>query len=93
MLEEILSQIKAIHVQQPITWRNLSVYPLRHRADSSLSYLTLAEALQLGNGVFHIKEVSHGGSVPELLVVNGLKQDVLILEGEELVGAKQNRVP
>jgi hypothetical protein len=66
MLEEILSQIKAIHVQQPITWRNLSVYPLRHRTDSSLSYLTLAEALQQGNGAFHIKEVSHGGSVPEL---------------------------
>jgi hypothetical protein len=30
--------------------------------------------------------------VPELKVINGLDADVLILDGEELVGAKQNRI-
>ena len=37
-------------------------------------------------------EVSRGGSVPELKVVNKSDRMLLILDGEELVGAKQNRI-
>jgi len=36
--------------------------------------------------------VSDSGSVPELRVVNDGKRPVLIIDGEELVGAKQNRI-
>jgi hypothetical protein len=39
-----------------------------------------------------VEEVSEGGSVPNLLVRNGTGSRVLFLEGEELRGAKQNRV-
>ncbi len=39
-----------------------------------------------------ITEVNEGGSVPELKVANRSDQKVLLLDGEELVGAKQNRV-
>ena len=35
---------------------------------------------------------SHGGSVPELKVINKAEIPILLLDGEELVGAKQNRV-
>jgi hypothetical protein len=93
MLEEIRSQINGIHVRSPLVYRNLSVFPLRYAEEGQLHYLTLGEALRLGHGKFTIREVSGSGSVPELLVVNGLDQAVLILEGEELIGAKQNRVP
>ncbi|HUH00312.1 MAG TPA: DUF6569 family protein [Gammaproteobacteria bacterium] len=93
MLEEIRQHVTHVRVRSPQTYRNLSVFPLQHQADSELHYLTLAEALLHGKGAFTIKEVSGAGSVPELLVANGLKEDVLILEGEELIGAKQNRVP
>ncbi|MBI5018328.1 MAG: hypothetical protein HZB55_22925 [Deltaproteobacteria bacterium] len=37
-------------------------------------------------------EVSDGGSVPELRFVSGTDRKILLLDGEELVGAKQNRV-
>jgi hypothetical protein len=74
-------------------YRNLSVFPLRYPEEGQLDYLTLGEALRLGRGKFTIREVSGSGSVRELLVVNGLDKAVLILEGEELIGAKQNRVP
>jgi hypothetical protein len=37
-------------------------------------------------------EVSRGGSVPELKVVNKSDRMLLILDGEGLVGAKQNRI-
>ena len=39
-----------------------------------------------------LEEVSEGGSVPQLLVENRGNNRVLFLEGEELVGAKQNRI-
>jgi hypothetical protein len=39
-----------------------------------------------------VTEVSESGSVPELLVLNDLGRPVLIVDGEELVGAKQNRI-
>ena len=39
-----------------------------------------------------IEEVDEGGSVPDLLVENKGDVRVLFIEGEELIGAKQNRV-
>jgi hypothetical protein len=53
-------------------------------------YITLGEALEAGTLV--IAEKDGGGSVPELLAVNDGAVAVLILDGEELKGAKQNRV-
>lgn len=58
--------------------------------DDGLVYITLGEAL--GAGSIESREVSEGGSVPELSVVNRAGKMVLILDGEELVGAKQNRI-
>jgi flavodoxin len=54
------------------------------------AYLTLVEALALDG--FKITEVSEGGSVPSLRVVNETPQHVLLFDGEELKGAKQNRI-
>jgi hypothetical protein len=53
-------------------------------------YVTLRQALAEGRAV--ITEVSEGGSVPELRVVNKGDARILVLDGEELRGAKQNRV-
>jgi len=53
-------------------------------------YITLRQALADGRAV--ITEVSEGGSVPELRVVNKGDARILVLDGEELRGAKQNRV-
>jgi hypothetical protein len=39
-----------------------------------------------------VTEVSAGGSVPELMVINRGHGAVLLIDGEELAGAKQNRV-
>ena len=69
---------------------NLSVYPLLADEDSLPGYLTLDQAL---NGKqARITEVSEGGHVPELAFENLADQPILLLDGEELVGAKQNRV-
>lgn len=54
------------------------------------AYLTLAEAIAAD--CLTITEISEGGSVPELAAANRGELPVLILDGEELCGAKQNRV-
>jgi hypothetical protein len=54
------------------------------------AYLTLKEALE--SHWLEVKEVSHGGSVPDLMAQNKGEQPILLLDGEELSGAKQNRV-
>jgi hypothetical protein len=39
-----------------------------------------------------VTEVSEAGSVPFLQVTNGAARPLLLLDGEELLGAKQNRI-
>lgn len=86
----ISSFINCMQVGSVWTHFNLAVYPLIAIEDDGTSYLTLDDALATNR--FRIGEVSISGSVPELMVFNGLSQPVLLLDGEELVGAKQNRV-
>jgi len=43
-------------------------------------------------GALEVTEVSEGGSVPTLRVVNKGDRAVFLLDSEELVGAKQNRI-
>jgi hypothetical protein len=83
--------IGAIITSAPTAYRALSVYPLRGTAPSSVfAYLVLDDALATGQ--FRVTEVSDGGVVPRLLALNETDRPVLLLDGEELVGAKQNRV-
>ena len=55
------------------------------------TYITLVEALAMDG--FKIQEVSQGGSVPNLRVINETPHHVLLFDGEELKGAKQNPLP
>ncbi len=71
-------------------FRDLALLPLYWPDTDGPQYLTLKRALE--NGLIRISEVSHGGSVPELKVVNNAEVPVLVVDGEELIGAKQNRV-
>lgn len=74
----------------PIEHGALSVTPLLGDDEPACDYLTLDEAL--GDALIQITEVSDAGSVPELRVRNHTSKPVLIVDGEELIGAKQNRV-
>ena len=56
----------------------------------SVPYITLKEAYE--NQLIQISEVSDSGSVPELRVVNFSQKNILLIDGEELAGAKQNRI-
>ena len=71
-------------------FNNMAVLPLMTSLDDSPKYLILKQALD--QHVLVIGEVSQEGRVPELKVINKADTSVLLLDGEELAGAKQNRV-
>lgn len=71
-------------------YKNLEIIPLLGANGAPVDYLTLDEAMQ--EGVLTIQEVDEAGQVPTLQVKNASAHKVLLLDGEELVGAKQNRV-
>jgi hypothetical protein len=69
---------------------NLTMFPLLGGRSGDPDYHTLDEALAAKAA--RVTEVSASGSVPELQFRNAGDRAVLLLDGEELIGAKQNRV-
>jgi hypothetical protein len=89
-MNPIQPTVTALKLSEQKNYRNLTVFPLRHAAPREPGYLTLDQAL--AGGAIRIRELSEAGSVPQLRVENRSDKPVLLLDGEELVGAKQNRV-
>jgi len=71
-------------------FRNLAMAPILADCDDGLEYSLLDEAIMAGE--IEVTEVSRQGAVPDIRVTNKGDRMVLIVDGEELVGAKQNRV-
>ena len=69
---------------------NLTLMPLRGEGHGLIEYLLAEQAI--ASGQLTVSEISQSGSVPELLVTSTTEQMILLLDGEELVGAKQNRI-
>jgi hypothetical protein len=82
--------VSNVRVGQPSRFGALSVFPLFDGAHTPVEYLLSDEGILSGSVT--VEEVSEGGSVPDLLVENRGDVRVLFLEGEQLVGAKQNRI-
>ncbi len=80
----------AVQVGNPLAHETLSVFPLFAPAKVGVEYLLSEKAL--AGGAVTVEEATEAGSVPNLVVNNQAESLVLFLEGEELRGAKQNRV-
>jgi len=85
-----LAFLDQLTLGQPQVVHTLSLYPLLAEGPAEAGYRILDEAL--ASGCARITEISEGGSVPELRFKNDCELPVLLLDGEELVGAKQNRI-
>jgi hypothetical protein len=68
----------------------MAVVPLFAYTGDGPVYITMKEALD--RNLLVITEISKGGSVPDLKAVNTSDTNILMLDGEQLVGAKQNRI-
>lgn len=83
-------RLSSLTIGEPQTHENLTVFPLLGDSLPDPEFVLLKEALD--KGFVTVEEVDESGSVPELIVVNDSDQFVLLLDGEEVAGAKQNRV-
>jgi hypothetical protein len=79
-----------VRIGEPIRCDGLAVFPLFAEPSGGVDYALSDEALS--EGTVTVEEVSEAGSVPDLSVENKGDIRVLFLEGEELIGAKQNRI-
>lgn len=84
------SFIENLYTGDAVEFEQLRITPVFMREERQMPYLELEEALR--DNLIEVTEVSEQGSVPNLRVVNRADRDVIILDGEQLVGAKQNRI-
>jgi hypothetical protein len=91
-MRTIAQELASIVVGDPVYFGGLTVFPLFRTGSTQLEpgYTLLDDAVE--RGVARVTEVGDVGLVPELRFENLGESPVLLVDGEELVGAKQNRV-
>ena len=89
MQQSLHQHLQSVVAGPPVQYENLTVHGL-FAPPSGPRVTTLVEALRAG--LAEVTEVDEQGRVSELLVKNNGGLPLLILDGEELVGAKQNRI-
>jgi hypothetical protein len=84
--------IKGLDIGDPVIHENLAVYPvyLPGGGEKLGDILTMAEAQETGK--FKIKEIEEGAEVNTLEVHNNTDKSVVLLAGEMIRGAKQDRI-
>jgi hypothetical protein len=82
--------LEGLKLGEAQTWKNLAVFPILSDGDAGPDYITLGAALSAGT--LRVAEMDGGATVPHIVVQNSGDKPVLLLDGEELAGAKQNRV-
>jgi ARG/rhodanese/phosphatase superfamily protein len=87
-VEPLAQALRDLTTGAPLAHGALTVIPLLAPGAPDPGWLTLAEAGQ----AVTIEEVSEAGAVPTLRLTSTTVRPVLLLDGEELIGAKQNRV-
>ncbi len=90
MNQAVTNRISELKIAKPQKYLNMTVFPLVADDIDDPAHEMLGNAL--AEGFLTVEEISKGGSVPELLVNNQSDHYVLLLDGEEVSGAKQNRV-
>ena len=80
-----------VRVGRSISRKNLTIFPLLTEEEiTPAEYVPVGTAIRTGAG--RVTEISEGGSVPKLAIENLGVIPVLIIDGEDLIGARQNRI-
>lgn len=90
MYDVVAKHLMSVELGEPQETQGVTVFPLFAPTNPRLEYVALKTALD--SGAIAVSEVTAAGVVGDLRVRNGGNSPVLLLDGEELAGAKQNRV-
>lgn len=88
-MDSVQALLTSVLIQPPIQHGRLTVVPLTTESASHADYMLLERGIS--EGTVQITETSESGTVPELLLRNDALQPVLLIDGDVLTGAKQNR--
>jgi hypothetical protein len=88
MTAAVASLLAAVEIGWPLERGSLALFPLYHERPPSGAYLSGPRAA----GHVQLGERPDGAIVPEMHVVNAAAKSVLLLDGETLLGGKQNRI-
>jgi hypothetical protein len=90
-MRAIQTYLESLGLGAPVHAGRLTMVPLTSAASlADSAYLLLDEAMAAGQ--LEVSEVSDAGIVASLLATNLSDRPVLLFDGEELKGAKQNRI-
>ena len=89
-MQFISESLAALRLGAPHAHLNLALFPLIADFDRAPDYLLLDDALE--RKLACVSEVSAEGRVPELAFENSSSEKILLVDGDELVGARQNRI-
>ena len=90
MTGTISSYLSHLELGDPTEFDNLAIVPLFHEQKNPPKYITLEEGLT--ESFLEVEELENGASVNEILIRNKSDAKALLFEGEELLGAMQNRI-
>jgi ARG/rhodanese/phosphatase superfamily protein len=88
-MDAITQCIQALNIGRPQVADKLIMIPLAREAFPPRTYKVLEEAISDETG--SVSEISEAGAVPTLLFENKAPTPVLLIDGDTLMGAKQNR--
>ena len=96
LLDILKTTLETVQPGEPVNFKSLTLFPLycstaegETTGETSSRFVLLQDAIATGTA--KVTEVSDSGSVPDLKVTNTGTCPILILEGEIVVGGKQNR--
>jgi len=76
-------------IGEPVFLRNLKIYPIHAENNNGSSLATVEETMTAGNGEFRELDTPE---INEILFINRGNEPVLMIDGEEITGALQNRI-
>ena len=89
-MENFQNYINHLEFAQPQFIENVQILPILGKDFYSDRFGFLTDSLNSGSA--EITEVSDDGNVPKILFKNNGDRPILLIDGEELKGCKQNRV-
>jgi len=90
MSEQVMQLLSEVEVGEADGSAGFQVFGLHREGGPGLNYATLDESLAAD--LVEVAEVSEAGRVPQLKVIHKGDTMLFLMAGEQLIGAKQNRV-
>lgn len=87
VIDDILNEIRFFEAEH---YKNMTVIGFSIPEENKIDLMSLKIGLNLG--LVEISEINSDGQVGKVKVINNAVTPLLILDGEEMIGAKQNRI-